>query len=351
MTYLIFQSEILTEDNKIKSWAPKTNPKTNSAKYWWENILKIKKGDIIYFISNTYLFAKAIALVDGKEVKHQEYYDEYHDNDSWSTDGYGIISEVLETYTNKHIRIVEEMKKENYQIEKAEQEHFPFCIHTNGFRAKQGGYCFEIKDKLIAFIEECIHNSTNSISWAKHHKHQNILDKGLSKSYGTSKIGDRKKEKGARGEKNSKKIFENKGFFVEHVADEGNEPADLIISSQNNQYKIEIKNITIETAEKSIHLSDSQLQNLYFQNTYLCLYYGLGEEIIFLLNPEKQKSFIKKIIDTFDKIRKNVNDQYDGHYYIDDISILITEKMITENFIDISNESLDKIEIYLNSKK
>jgi len=32
MTYLIFQSELSIEDNQIKSWTPKRNPRTNNKK-------------------------------------------------------------------------------------------------------------------------------------------------------------------------------------------------------------------------------------------------------------------------------------------------------------------------------
>lgn len=76
----------------------------------------------------------------------------------------------------------------------------------------------------------------------------------------------------------------------------------------------------------------------------------MENEIILLLNPQKQKGVIKEIIDTFDTIRKNVNDQYNGQFYVDDISILVTENMITNNFIDISNCDLTQIESYLNEK-
>ena len=112
---------------------------------------------------------------------------------------------------------------------------------------------------------------------------------------------------------------------------------------------IEIKNITVESAEKSIYLNDSQLQSLYLQKTYLCLYYGL-EEMVFLLNPQKQKTVIKELIESFDKIRENVIHQYSGKFYVDNISVLVTEKMIVENFIDISNWNLNQIEAYLNKK-
>lgn len=350
MTYLIFESELLMEEGRIKTWAPKRNPKTNSTKYWWENVSRIRKEDILYFISDTYLYAKGRALFDAKDVMHQDYYTEHHNNESWSDDGYGVISEVLEFYQDKKIKVVEEMKKRNYQIDKNEQHHFPFCIRAGNFSANQGGYCFEIQDKLVAFIEECVKSGSFKIKCADQYNHRNILDGKTPVAYGTSKIGLEKIKKGAKGEKGVLRFFKNKGFSVENVADVAKEPADLIIGNKKKQYKIEVKNITVETAEKSIYLSDSQLQNLYLQNTYLCLYYGMENEIILLLNPQKQKGVIKEIIDTFDTIRKNVNDQYNGQFYVDDISILVTENMITNNFIDISNCDLTQIESYLNEK-
>lgn len=349
MTYLIFQSALSIENNQIKSWAPKRNPKTNNKKYWWENVGKIKKGDIIYFISDAYLCAKGRAIMDGKEVVHQDYYTEPHNNDSWSDDGYGVISEVLEIYQTKQIKIIQEMKQKNYQIEAQEKDRFPFCIRTGSFTAKQGGYCFEIHSKLITFIEECVINAGNRIKWGEKYNHHNILDKKLPSTYGTSEISSKKIKKGEKGEKGTQKFFENKGFLTELVAEEKRNPADLVIRNNGKEYMIEIKNITVESAEKSIYLNDSQLQSLYLQKTYLCLYYGL-EEMVFLLNPQKQKTVIKELIESFDKIRENVIHQYSGKFYVDNISVLVTEKMIVENFIDISNWNLNQIEAYLNKK-
>ncbi len=350
MTYLIFESKLSAMNNQIKSWAPKRNPKTNSTKYWWKNVGKIKKGDIIYFISDTYLYAKGKALFDAEDVMHQDYYTEYHNNAGWSDDGYGIISEVLEFYQDKCIKVIEEMTSKNYRIGTQEKNNFPFCIREGSFCAKQGGYCFKLHSKMIMFLEECIKNTGDNITWTKKYDHHDILDSKFPTTYGTSKIGLEKVKKGAKGEKGSYYFFKNKGFSVENVSEETNEPADLVIMSGEKQYRIEIKNITVVSPEKSIYLSNSQLRNLYLQNTYLCLYYGMKNETIFLLKPENQKKIIKELIDNFDTIRKNVNDQYHGQFYIDTISILITEKMITTNFIDISNCDLKQIELYLNKK-
>lgn len=156
MTYLIFETGLSSKDGKIKSWAPIENPHTKTRKFYWTNVSKIKKGDILYFITDSYLYAKGIAIEDAIEVSHQVFYDNDFKQDNWSEMGYGVISKIIADYSLDRIRIIDEMTEQNYQIEASETHYFPFCRRNGVFSAQQGGYCFEIYPKLISFIETCI---------------------------------------------------------------------------------------------------------------------------------------------------------------------------------------------------
>lgn len=155
----------------------------------------------------------------------------------------------------------------------------------------------------------------------------------VPQKYGTNKIGEKKEKKGIIGETGVYNFFAGLGFSVKNVANDTYYSADLIVVDQDQEYNIEVKNITTEEKEKSIYLSDSQLTNLFLEKTYLCLYY---KKNVFLLDPMKQKLWVKNVISNINQIRKKVIEDYGGCYQISDISILVTPEIIISYFLDIT---------------
>jgi putative restriction endonuclease len=131
--YVVFQ-EKSGEDHL---WAPTTN--TNQ--FYHLNILKVKKGDVIFINHNTKIIAYSYALTDP--------YENYYINDKWDPNGHRVDLRVVNLELPFRIKDY----KEQVEIYKSKVEKgFPYNIKLGGNQ----GYLYEITEEFASFISSVI---------------------------------------------------------------------------------------------------------------------------------------------------------------------------------------------------
>lgn len=344
--YIIFQKDLEIKNNEIVAWAPKSTNKRPNGLPWWREVENIRENDLIYYISDTYLIATARAEMDASIYQYNSLFNKEKPNPGWSDVGYGVFCSLLNDYSNMNISITKELGKFKDKLSSV-NDIKPFEWNNGNIKAHQGGYCYKLSDTLENLLIEIINlYQENELGY----ENVTFTDKKFSYSpiklnnninnFGTSEIADIKINKGKYGESKVLDFFKEVGINVRDVADDKKEFADLILEIGNNNYYLEIKNISSQGQIHYIYLSDTQIKQLCIGSDRLCLYV---DGIIYLSKKNCKNTFFKDIKNSTDQIRKYTIDNYNGYFFVSDLKILIDKKIIDTYFILINSINKDQL--------
>jgi hypothetical protein len=330
MKYIIFESDPDVTENIIKSWAPMSSQKKPNGYHYWERVSQIKKGDIIYYISNTFLVAKAVAITDAVEIKHEIFYpNSTKPNQEWSDIGFGVYSSILIDFSDAKIKLASELEKKYGTLSK--KDIYPFEKRIGGnIRAHQSGYCYTLSRELEEIIDILVEKSkkVTNLCDDKFTYNEILLDK-KPHSYSNSTASELKINKGKYGESKVEEFFKSHNFIVENVAESRIDCADLNIIIGKSKIELEVKNVSNQTPVKHIFLSDSQIRCLVLEKTRLCIY---DDDNFYLSKFDSDITLFQEILKTTNEVRKKVIEMYDGCYQVNELSILINQKILENHF-------------------
>ena len=141
--WFVCQGQTFTEKlGKKFLWAPKFDKKGNP-KFYWENMKKVKKGDIIFNYSKG---------VRGVSIAMSDFYDSVNNghNTSWGKEGYRIDIDLFEF---KHVIQLQELRREksNFELALKDLENKPFF---NSKGEVNQGYLYEFTPEAGKIILE-----------------------------------------------------------------------------------------------------------------------------------------------------------------------------------------------------
>ena len=343
--YIIFQKDLNINNNEIVSWAPKNTKKRPNGLPWWREIKNIKKNDLIYYVSDTYLVLCAKAKMDANIYKYSSLYNKDKANLDWNDLGYGVACEVLIDYRNKNICITKELENISGRFNSF-NDIKPFEVKNGRIKAHQGVYCYKLSDTLERFIMEIINsyqesksNISNTLFSEGKFTYSPIDLNSTSHFFGTSEIGFRKQRKGDQAESKVLEFFSKLYIKFDYIADNKEEFADLVINIENTSYYLEVKNISRQQLHY-IFLSDNQIKQLCLGKSRLCLY---ADGMIYLSKRECKNSFFNDIKNNIDKVRKQVIDDYNGYFFVNELEVLVNKEIIDKYFVLIN--PLTKLEL------
>lgn len=146
--FLVFQKTFKEESSKGYLWAPQKMKNGKGTCFHWENMTKVKKGDIIFSIYKRKIVSINKAKENCKEEKRPEQLLELWDNDGWLVETeYNILP--------KSINIEEHIEE---ILRLCPQKYSPY--NKNG-RGSQG-YLFELKENLAFYLINLIRNANGS---------------------------------------------------------------------------------------------------------------------------------------------------------------------------------------------
>lgn len=338
--YIIFENNLKITDNMIKSWAPIGSIKRPNGIGYWKIVNEIKKGDIIYYVSNSYLIGKGIALADSSICDFSVMYPgEEKGNPEWNNIGYAVNSFIDEDYTDYNICVTKEIEKRLPLISNDDVK--PFEIKKAGsVSAHQGGYCYALSSQLEKIILKIL-NSYNNEDFEKDEvftnngfKYKEIDLERESTYNGTSEISHNKEFKGNFAETKVYQFFDKNSFFVQNVANDKKEKSDLKIKLDNDYCYLEVKNIS-KQSEPNIFISDNEIRNLCLKKVKLCLY---SNGRIYISN-QNSINFFWNIKSKIENIRNDVIIKYNGELRVTDINIFISKRIIDNYFILVNDYS------------
>lgn len=336
--YIIFERNLEIKNSQIISWAPESTKGRPNGLPWWREVKNIKKGDKIYFVSDTYLVAIGEATGDAKDYNHSDLFAEPKGNPDWNEFGYGVISNVITNYRSDNICITKELEKRlnNNNIR-------PFELSNGKVKAHQGGYCYPLSSELESLIIDIISNytkiKTSKITNSKF-TYAPIDLSPKTRNYGTSEISYKKIMKGKDGENKVKEFLNSLDLKTDDVSENNNNVADLVINDNHTNYSLEVKNISNQDSKHYIYLKDTQISALMNGETRLCLYFE-GE--IYLSLKSCKETFFKDIMNAINQTRKYVIDSFEGKFLASDLAILIDSDIIENNFILINTFSKEQL--------